>query len=111
MTGSLATIVLLAASVLAATIYRPWVNLAHDAYGEAKLGYDLQIAGRNEEAVRWFRDAVKINPALAAAWYDMGLAQLQLNHPRDAKADFHHAAVLEPSNKDYVEADKGAGSD
>ncbi len=42
--------------------------LAHDAYGEAKLGYDLQIAGRNEEAVRWFRDAVKINPALAAAW-------------------------------------------
>ena len=33
--GSLATAVLLAASVLAATIYRPWVNLARDGNGEA----------------------------------------------------------------------------
>jgi len=40
----------------------------------------------------------------------MGLAELQLNHLKDARTDFHRAAVLELSNKDYVEADKGVGS-
>jgi membrane associated rhomboid family serine protease len=108
--GSLATTVLLAASLLAATLYRPWVNIAHDGYGEAKVGYEALKAGRNEEAVRWFRDAARINPADPVVWYDMGLAEIELNDPLDAKADFHRAAVLEPSNKDYVAADKQTDS-
>ena len=72
------------------------------------LGYDALIAGRDRDAIKWFSDAVRTDPANAMAWYDMGIAQGHLNHLHDAKTDFHRAATLEPTNKDYAGADKGS---
>jgi membrane associated rhomboid family serine protease len=59
----------------AATLGRPMVNLSSYAgYDEAGLGYDALVAGHNEDAVRWFREALVYQPKAAGFWYDLGIA-------------------------------------
>jgi superkiller protein 3 len=84
-------------------VARPWVNLAAEgARGEFELGFDAMKAGRNDEGVRWLRDATKINPRDATAWYDLGLAYSRLNREEEAIAAFERAHRLQPANADYL---------
>jgi len=59
--ASAVTIVLF--GIWGSTLGRPLVNLSGKAgYEEGKWGYDALMAGRNQDAIRWLRDAVKLQP-------------------------------------------------
>jgi GlpG protein len=100
------TAFLLAANLLAATIFRPWVNFSHDARAEAYVGYMALTDNQNQAALGWYRDAVRMDPANASYWYNLGVAALRLNDWREGKADIHRAVELDPSNKQYSAAEQ-----
>jgi len=58
--GSIAALVLF--GFFGSTIGRPFINFSSQGgYEEGKWGYDALVAGRNQEAARWLRDAVTTN--------------------------------------------------
>lgn len=82
-------------SICAATIWRPMVNLSgRQGYEEGEWGYEALIAHRNQEAVRWFRDAVQYQPKTSAYWFDLGIAYEQLNDKPAALNAYRKAADL-----------------
>jgi len=87
------------------TFGRPIVNLSGKAgYDEGKWGYDALVANRNEEAVRWLRDAVKLQPKASAYWFDLGIAYHRLGKMPAAMAAYSRAHELDPNNSDYSKA-------
>lgn len=84
------------------TLGRPIFNLSGKAgHEEAKWGYDALVAHRNQEAVRWFRDAVTYQPKLPVYWYDLGLAYQDLGDKTAALAAYRRAADLGNVNAEY----------
>jgi GlpG protein len=80
-----------------ATFGRPMVNLSgHGGIEEGQWGYEALTSGRNAEAARWFRDAVKYQPDEAAYWYDLGIAYDRLGDKAAAQVAFQKAAQIEP---------------
>jgi membrane associated rhomboid family serine protease len=54
------------------TTGRPLVNFSkYGGYEESQWAYDALKANKNQEAIRWFRDAVRYQPKIAADWYDL----------------------------------------
>jgi membrane associated rhomboid family serine protease len=103
--GSIALAALLVATLLAATLFRPWINLSPNrGYDEGKLGYDDLVAGRNADAVRWLHDATHMRPTEASFWFNLGLAQDRLNDHAAALAAFKRAHDLDPTDADYKAA-------
>ncbi|MBZ5616648.1 MAG: rhomboid family intramembrane serine protease [Acidobacteriia bacterium] len=85
-----------------ATAGRPRINLSGRAgYEEAQWGYDALLAKKNQEAVRWFRDAVSYQPKVAAFWYDLGVARQRSGNLREAFADYRKAAELGDAHAQY----------
>lgn len=85
-----------------ATLGRPRVNLSRNTgYEEAKWGYDALVAHKNDEAVRWFRDAVTYQPKMHLFWYDLGYAYQQSGNLREAFTDYRKAAELGNANAQY----------
>jgi membrane associated rhomboid family serine protease len=91
-------------SLVAATVGRPFVNVDKQGYEEFKWGYDALLDSRNDEAVRWLRDAVRYEPGESVFWYDLGLAELQSGRRAEAYAAFQRAHNLEPNDPVYSEA-------
>ncbi len=59
----------------AATAGRPKVNLSAAAgYDEARQGYKALVANRNQDAVRWLREAVAYRRVESDYWYNLGVA-------------------------------------
>ena len=112
--GISGVVVLVVAVLASCTIARPWVNCWHyRGYDEAKLGYDLLTAGKNDDALRWLKDASRMQPTLAGNWFNLGIAYDRLNRHGDALSAYKRASDLEPSNAQYraaasEEADDGA---
>jgi len=76
--SAIGVVVLLALG--AATLWRPAVNMSREeGYEEGSWGYDALIAGRNEEAVRWLRDAVAYRSNVPERWFNLGLAYERLH--------------------------------
>ena len=101
MTSSALTL-LVAMVLVCATFARPWVNLSrHGGEEEARLGYDALMADHNEEALRWFRDATRMQPRIAGDWFDLGIACERLKRHAEATAAFNRAHELEPANEAY----------
>jgi tetratricopeptide (TPR) repeat protein len=91
--------------VAGSTVARPWVNLAAEGgRGEFELAVEALKAGRNDEGVRWLRDAIRINPREATAWYDLGVAYSRLDRADESIAAFERAHELEPANAEYAAA-------
>jgi GlpG protein len=89
---ALTGIVLPAMLVALAVFGRAYVNFgAGDE--EAHAGYEALMADRNAEAARWGRDAVRIAPRDAGAWYNLGIAQQRLGHKQEAAADYQRARI------------------
>ena len=66
---------ILVAGIWAATLGRPRLNLSkYGGYEEAQWGYQALQAKRNDEAIRWFREALAYKPNEASIWYDLGIA-------------------------------------
>ncbi len=99
--------------LVGSTFARPWINFSKNAgYEEGQLGYDALIAERNEEAIRWYRDATRMQPGIAVDWYDLGIAYDRMQRHSEAMTAFKRARDLEPSNEDYrAAADVGAGAE
>ena len=69
------------------------VNLSGKAgYEEGRWGYDALMAHRNQEAVRWLRDAVVYQPKSATYWYDLGFAYQSLGDMPAAATAYRKAA-------------------
>jgi membrane associated rhomboid family serine protease len=86
------------------TLGRPRINLSGKAgYEEGKWGYDALGANRNQEAVRWLRDAVVYQPKLPVYWFDLGIAYQRLGDKAAAQAAYHRAHELAPNEVEYSE--------
>jgi tetratricopeptide (TPR) repeat protein len=54
--------------------------------------------GRNQEAIRVFRETAQAHPGLALPWFYRGFNEFHLSLFDDALASFEHAAELDPGN-------------
>ena len=96
--GSSAIALVVAAVLLGTTIARPWINFSkRGGEEEAVLGYDALIANHNDDALRWYRDAIRMQPDSGAYWYNYAIALNRLQHAEEAKAAFRRASELDPS--------------
>lgn len=87
------------------TLGRPLVNLSGRAgYEEGKWGYDALMAGRNQDALRWLNDAVKLQPKISAYWFDLGIAYQRAGDLPRAMAAYERAHELDPQNPEYAAA-------
>jgi Flp pilus assembly protein TadD len=59
------------------------------------------LANRNEEAVRWLRDATTLQPKSPELWMDLGIAYLGLGNTPAATAAYKEAHKLKPDDPDY----------
>jgi membrane associated rhomboid family serine protease len=85
-----------------ATLGRPRVNLSgKGGYEEARWGYEDLLAHRNQQAVRWFHDAVVYQPKVPAFWYDLGIALERSDKYRESIDDFRKAAELGDADAQY----------
>lgn len=85
-----------------ATLGRPRVNLSgRGGYEEARWGYDDLLAKKDQEAVRWFRDAVAYQPKNAGYLYDLAIAYERSGNQREAFADYRKAGELGEANAQY----------
>jgi membrane associated rhomboid family serine protease len=88
-----------------ATLGRPSINLSGKAgYEEGKWGYDALQANNNRKAVRWLRDAAKLQPKVSVYWFDLGIAYHRLGDIPAAMAAYQRAYELEPDNPKYLNA-------
>jgi membrane associated rhomboid family serine protease len=100
---SAAVAVLLLFGLSAATFARPWVNLSpYGGYEEANLGYEDLVAGKNQEAIRWLRDATVYKPKDPTTWYNLGLAYARVGDTSSANAAFGRAHDLEPNDSRFA---------
>lgn len=96
---------LIVLGIWGATIGRSIVNISGlAAYDESKLGYDALMRNDNITALRWLKEAAKIDPKSAYTWYDLGIAQARQGDFAAAKSAYQRAHDLEPSNADYAKA-------
>lgn len=87
------------------TLGRPIVNLSGKAgYEEGIWGYDALVVSHNEEAVRWLRDAVKLQPNVPSFWFNLGIAYDRLGKVPAAMSAYQRAHGLDPNNSDYSKA-------
>lgn len=85
-----------------ATLGRPRINLSgNGGYEEAKWGYDALMAHKNQEAVRWFRDAVTYQPKVPGFRYDLAYANQQAGNQDQAFSDYKKAADLGDVDAQY----------
>lgn len=95
--AGLASVVI--ASVLAATLARPWINLSKESYhAEFQLGYNALNAGQAEKSIRWFNDVTRMAPRVTEAWYDLALAYERLGRNDEARAAAERAYQLTPND-------------
>jgi membrane associated rhomboid family serine protease len=101
--GSIGVLILLGLG--GATFGRPFINFSSQGgYEEAHWGYDALLANRNQDAIRWCRDAVKYQPKVSSFWFNLGIAYQRSNDQAAASAAYQRAYDLEPTNPEYAEA-------
>jgi len=69
----------------------------HYGYGCA-----LRRLGKNREAIKALNEAVKLDPARAGIYAEMGHAYLGLGFPKRARGNFRKALKLDPSNSKAI---------
>lgn len=86
----------------AATVGRPYVNRSRHAGEElAYAGYlDLE-AGRNESAVAFYEDALRLDDGRAEWWYNLGIGNQRLGREHHAVEAYRHALKLDPNYAVY----------
>jgi len=111
--GAVYILVLTAMVLVADTAARPWVNVskyvggefAKEAGGdEARLGYAAITAHDDQSAIRWYRDAVRMDPTDASSWFNLGIAYQRTAQQQSAVAAYQKACDLNPSDSKYRSA-------
>lgn len=99
------TIAVLGFGLWGSTLGRPRINLsAQGGYDEGKWGYDALKEGRNQEAVRWLREAVVYKPKMAVYWFDLGIAYQRMGQTQEAHMAYQRAQLLDPAKPEYADA-------
>ena len=97
--------VLVLCGILAATLGRPLANLSRFAgYDEGWLGYEALLKQDNVAALRWLKDASRLQPKEPHIWYDLGIAYARQGDYKAAKDAYQHARDLAPSNAEFSKA-------
>ncbi len=97
--------VLMLLGVFGSTFGRPFINFSrYGGYEEALWGYNALIANRNQEAIRWYRDAVRYQPKVASFWFNLGIAYQRSKKDDAALLAYQRAFQLEPSTPEYAAA-------
>jgi predicted O-linked N-acetylglucosamine transferase (SPINDLY family) len=65
------------------------------------LGAVLRADGELDEAARHLREAVRLNPAFAAAWYNLGLIEFSRACYAEAEFAYRQAIAAEPRNETW----------
>jgi tetratricopeptide (TPR) repeat protein len=90
------------AALVGATVARPKINFAGDRGAqEAWLARRAHDAGQHEEAVRWCREAVKMNDRNADWWYALAFSLYHAGRREEALEGFRRAAELASENSAY----------
>jgi len=76
------------------------------ATGHYSLGFALAHAGRTQEAVGEYQEALRLKPSMAEAHNNLGVAFLQLGRPQEAVAECEQAVRINPR---YPEAHHNLG--
>jgi CheY-like chemotaxis protein len=58
--------------------------------------------GNYTEAIRFFDQALEIDPLLSAAWHDRGVCLRELGQDKDALKNIDKAVELEPGNEEFL---------
>src|SRR5690349_8081221 len=67
-----------------------------DANGFFLAGRDFLAQHKDREAIKAFKDSIKLNPDDAEALYGLGFANFRIGRFRDAADVFKHATALQP---------------
>jgi Flp pilus assembly protein TadD/DNA-binding response OmpR family regulator len=75
--------------------------------GKARSNYKSGLfqyyrEGNYPEAIRFFDEAIEIDPSLAAAWHDRGICLRELGKDEDALKSIDKSVELEPENEEYL---------
>jgi cytochrome c-type biogenesis protein CcmH/NrfG len=98
-----ATALMFAFMFWCATAGRPRVNLsARGGIAEEYWGYQALAENQNQEAERWFRDALRYRPTSASYWYGLAIAEYRLGNVNAAIAARLKAHQIEPGNPEYA---------
>jgi GlpG protein len=90
---------------LAASVGRPHVNLSSASGELLAMQADEEITqGKNERAVRLYREALAYNPREARWWYNLGVAHHRLGEKEQALEAFERAVSFAPANQTYRKA-------
>ena len=87
----------LALSFAGATVLRSRVNLSRENFGSTQLGYQAIQAGRFEDAIGSYREAIAMNGEDSVAWYNLGIAYESAQRGDEAVAAFRRSYQLDPS--------------
>lgn len=68
-----------------------------DPLGWYQMGMSLRKAGKQEEAMNAFRQAIKIKSDFAEAWYQLAMSLGDTGKREEAGIAFAHAIKLNPS--------------
>jgi Flp pilus assembly protein TadD len=71
-------------------------NTDANANGLFLAGRDFLAQHKDREAIKAFKDSIKLNPNDAEAQYGLGFANFRIGRFRDAADAFKKASVLEP---------------
>ncbi len=113
-----AALVLAACLLLTANQLRYWRDseslFAHavavttnNAFALNNLGVALEQAGRPEEALARYREAVRIEPGLIQSQYNLGNLLDKLGRPGEARVELRRAVLLDPTQP-YIHNTLGA---
>ena len=92
-----ATVATVLSCIVAAIFLRPYVNFSRvAAMDEERMGYAALTGDRNTEAVRWLKDATRMNPHEARTWYNLAIAYDRTGDTAAATRAFGKAAAIAP---------------
>jgi tetratricopeptide (TPR) repeat protein len=84
------------ASETATTVTPTTLKAPKEARKALQKGLDLEKKNKPEEAIASLREAVKVDPEFAYAWFEMGKLQVENGHTPDGHESFEAAAKAEP---------------
>lgn len=80
-----------------------WRGKLNDLSGtNFEMGNAFAAQGAMRDAAMRFRIAVKIDPNFTQAWYNLGVALMQLGDKEKAADAFRHAVTLDPRHEEAV---------
>ena len=75
--------------------------------GKARSNYKKGLfqyyrEGNHPEAIRYFDQAIEIDPSLAMAWHDRGICLRELGKDEEALKNIDKACEIEPDNEEFL---------